>query len=197
MRQVLLAYATRQGSTRRVAEHLAERLRTHGIASTLLDVRSVPTGFDPRGFSSVVLVGSLHFGEHEPELRRFTVDHGEALRELPSAFLSLSMSEAMAEDPQQSEASRQDARARAQAALDSFLTETSLRPARALLVAGALYYGQHGALTRLRMDRAARRVAPDVEHHHDHEYMDWGSIDALAEALVDDLARRQRHLPTG
>lgn len=62
-----ILYATREGQTRRVAEGLADMLRTRGAAVDVFDVAHLPVSFELSQFGSVVLAASVHAGKHEPE----------------------------------------------------------------------------------------------------------------------------------
>lgn len=56
---VLVAYATAHGSTKQVAERIADRLRAAGVA---VDVRAAHDVDDPADYSAVVLGSAIHSG---------------------------------------------------------------------------------------------------------------------------------------
>lgn len=76
MKRVLVAYASRHGSTREVAEHVAETLRSAGVA---VDVMAATDVGHLRGYDTVVLGGALYTGRLLKDARRFLARHREAL----------------------------------------------------------------------------------------------------------------------
>lgn len=83
---MLVAYATRHGSTREVAEAVAETLREHGLE---VDVR--PTGEVEAlsGYDGVVLGGALYMGRLHHDARRFLAAQRAALAALPVAVFAM------------------------------------------------------------------------------------------------------------
>ena len=66
MRAVVL-YATREGHTRRIAEHIAAALREHGVEVDLHDVRTPRLSIDWSRYDWACVAASVHAGHHEPE----------------------------------------------------------------------------------------------------------------------------------
>src|SRR5215470_19159932 len=92
-------YATREGQGKRVAEHIADRLRTLRFDVDVRDVRDSPESIDMRACELAFLVASVHVGHHEREIIRFAKAHRLDLVRMSASFLSLTLSEAGAEDP--------------------------------------------------------------------------------------------------
>ena len=87
MRQlVLVAYATKRGSTREVAEAVAEELTTRGLETTVAPADEVA---DLAGFDGVVLGGSLYMGRWHADARGFLKRHREALAGVPLAVFAM------------------------------------------------------------------------------------------------------------
>jgi menaquinone-dependent protoporphyrinogen oxidase len=82
----LVAYATRHGSTRAVAEEVAERLRLGGWQ---VDVRPAGDVADLAGVDAVVLGGALYTGRWHPAARRFLRRHRAALATVPLAVFAM------------------------------------------------------------------------------------------------------------
>jgi menaquinone-dependent protoporphyrinogen oxidase len=83
---ILVAYATRYGSTEEVAEAIAATLRENGLP---VDCRSVRDVRDMAGYSAVVLGAPLYMYRWHRAARRFVSRHREALRQLPLALFAL------------------------------------------------------------------------------------------------------------
>jgi menaquinone-dependent protoporphyrinogen oxidase len=188
MKPVLVAFATREGQTRKIAEHVAATIRARGDEAELLDLGSgTKVDLDLAGYAAVVLAASVHLGRHERELVSFVKAHHEQLEQVPTAFLSVSLSEASVEDMTASFESRSDAAVDVKRMVDEFCHQTGFHPARVWPVAGALTYSQYGALVRFVMRRIARRAGQSTDTTHDHEYTDWKGLHGFVDALMMEL----------
>jgi len=83
---VLVAYATRYGSTQEVAEAVAAMLREHGLAVDIQPIRNVHT---LEGYGAVVLGAPLYIGHWHKDALQFLSQHREALTKLPLAIFAL------------------------------------------------------------------------------------------------------------
>ena len=84
---VLVAYATSRGSTRGIAERLADRLQQHGTPAT---AASVTDAVDVAGYEAVLLGSAVHGGKWLPEATRFAYAHADELRQCPLWLFSVS-----------------------------------------------------------------------------------------------------------
>jgi menaquinone-dependent protoporphyrinogen oxidase len=83
---VLVAYATRYGSTQEVAEAVADTLRLHGLAvdvAHMTDVRSL------EGYDAVVLGTAIYMFRLHKDARRFLARHSHALTSQRVAVFAL------------------------------------------------------------------------------------------------------------
>jgi menaquinone-dependent protoporphyrinogen oxidase len=83
---VLVAYATKHGSTREVAEAVAETLRERGFE---VQVRPASEVDDVGGYHGVVVGGALYTGRLHADARRFLNAHRRALAQLPLAVFAM------------------------------------------------------------------------------------------------------------
>ena len=183
MKPVVVLYATREGQTRSIAEYLAAIIRTRGFAASLYDAAHLPPGFKLEDYSLAVLAASVHQQRHESEIVNFVKRHREELESMPSAFLSVSLSEAAVEDDEASWENRAKAAVDVRAMIDEFLDKTGWIPSKIKAVAGALMYTKYNFLVRLVMKRIARQAGESTDIYHDHVYTDWAALDMF----VDDL----------
>ena len=170
-------YATREGQARHVAEHVAASLRAHGFETDVIDVRRLYGRVDWAAYQTALVVASVHVGHHEREMRRFVERYRDELHNIPAAFLSLTLSQAGAQDPGAPREKRDLAHADAVKMIDVFAAETGWLPARSLTVAGALAYTKYGFLTKLIMKRIARKAGASTDTSRDHEFTDWQAVD--------------------
>ena len=186
MRAVIF-YATREGHTRRIAEHLATELRRRTHEVELYDVKTVAGPIDWPPYDWACVAASVHAGHHEPEMIAFVKRHRQALERLGAAFLSVTLSEAGAEDVRAPKKRRERAAADAQQMIDVFLQETGWRPERVLPVAGALAYSRYNFLIRFVMKRIARKAGAPTDTSHDYEFTDWSKLDSfIRDSLFHD-----------
>src|SRR4051812_42147137 len=74
--RALIAYASKHGSTREVAERVAEVMRGDGLA---VDVMPAPEVGHLRGYDTIVLGGAIYAGRLHKDARSFLARHREAL----------------------------------------------------------------------------------------------------------------------
>jgi menaquinone-dependent protoporphyrinogen oxidase len=182
-------YATREGHTRRIAEHIAAELRATYVDVDVYDVNR-PTS--PIGWSRYIaacVAASVHAGHHEPEMVAFVKRHREDLARLGAVFLSVTLSEAGAEDPKAPNERRAQAAADAQRMIDVFIEETGWRPARALPVAGALAYSRYNFIVKFVMKRIARKAGAPTDTSRDYEFTDWAALDRFVREMIQATDR--------
>jgi menaquinone-dependent protoporphyrinogen oxidase len=171
MAKVLIVHASREGHTQRIAERLAETLRTDGH-----HVRLAPSNPFPgaSGADAVIVAASVHRGRHPLALMRAVRAHRRVLEHLPSAFLSVCLC-AAGTDPLQ--------RAEADGYVRDFLRRTGWTPDLATSAAGALRFDRYGFLKARLVRAMARRAAIDAELRGTVEFTDWDDIRRFAEAF--------------
>jgi menaquinone-dependent protoporphyrinogen oxidase len=87
MNTILVAYATRAGSTYEIAERVAEVLRTQGAA---VEVKPVSAVHELQSYSAVVVGSAIRMGHWLPEAVGFVRTNREALSRIPSAYFVVS-----------------------------------------------------------------------------------------------------------
>jgi menaquinone-dependent protoporphyrinogen oxidase len=92
---VLIAYASKHGSTREVADAIAAALEPSGHVA---DVRPAAAVDDPGAYDAVVLGAPLYMGRWHKDARAFVRRHRKALQRVPVAVFALGPLE---EDPAQ------------------------------------------------------------------------------------------------
>ncbi|MGW7263283.1 flavodoxin domain-containing protein [Streptomyces sp. NPDC054842] len=83
--KVLVTYGSTNGSTKEIAEKVADVLRTAGITAEVLPARSVT---DVDAYEAVLVGGALYAGRWHKDARRFTRRHSGALAQRPVWFFS-------------------------------------------------------------------------------------------------------------
>jgi menaquinone-dependent protoporphyrinogen oxidase len=174
-------FATREGQSERVADHIAHDLRTRGIDTDVVDVKHVHGEFDWFGYDAAFVVASVHLGHHEKEMVEFVRRSKRELERLQAPFLSLTLSAAGAELPDNPPQVREAAHADAERMIDGFVNETGWRPEHALTVAGALAYTRYNFFVKWVMKRIAHKAGFDGPATRDYEFTNWPSVDRFVE----------------
>jgi menaquinone-dependent protoporphyrinogen oxidase len=184
MKPLLIIYATREGQTRHIAEHLGATLGARQHSFDLVDAAHIPEGFSLTKYSAAIVSASLHMGRYEEEMARFVKRHLLELQQIPTVFLSVSLSERTVEDPNARPEERAQAQADVNRTVESFLAETGWYPSRIAAAAGALMYSKYNFVIRFIMKQIAKKVGGPVDTARDYEFTDWTKLDRLVEELV-------------
>ena len=85
-KSILLAYATRYGSTQEVAETITTTLREDGVK---VDIQPMQDVKNLDNYSAVVLGAAIYNARWHPEAHKFLSKYQETLRQLPVAIFAL------------------------------------------------------------------------------------------------------------
>jgi menaquinone-dependent protoporphyrinogen oxidase len=178
MTKILIAYGTTEGHTARIAECIADVIRSQGHEADVLDLKQSGNALmDP--YDAAIVGGSIHMGKHDEHVRNFVRRNRAALERLPSAFFSVSLA---------AHGDMENARAY----VESFQQETGWRPAQVGFFGGALLYRQYGFLKRLMMKRIVHSKPGNLslDTSRDHEYTEWDEVKRFAEDFLQRLASK-------
>ncbi len=184
--KVLIAYATKEGQTEAVAERLHDRLvQHHGLVVDLFHVGSDdPEPPELSSYEGVILAASVHMGRHEREMVRFVTEHRGELDARKTAFVSVSMAEATAENRATDFEIREHAAKEVHDDIERFFAECEWRSDEVFPVAGALMYSKYNIIVRWVMKRIARKEGNSTDTGRDHIYTDWNELDHFADEYV-------------
>jgi len=168
--KILVAYATRYGSTREVAEAAGTVLRGHGVDA---EVRSVKDVTALGGYAGVVLATPFYLGSMLKDATAFLERHRAALEVVPVALVALGPTQA---SDDMTEARKQ---------LDVALTKLDwLRP-----VAAEMFVGKYDPVRLRPLDKLiALPPASPLHGLGAHDERDWDAIRAWADALPGAMA---------
>lgn len=175
MARFLVAFASSEGQTEKIAHHVARRLEDAGHLTRLVDLKSGESEAGADECDAAILAGSVHRSKHHPALGSFVMRHTAALHGMPTAFLSVSLTAASKDD-------------RERRALDevvhAFLHDVGWQPDRVEYVAGAVHDRELGPIERLALHVIVD--AHGVERHPsgNTELTDWVRIDDFVHAFA-------------
>jgi menaquinone-dependent protoporphyrinogen oxidase len=185
-KRVGVFFATREGHTQRIAERIAADLRVLGFDVDLIAVQR-PLPFSLKNYSAAVLAASVHAGSHEKEMVQFVKDQRPELERIPTAFLSVTLSEAGAEMEGKTSIEHAQFAKDVDIMLGKFFQETKWHPTLAKPVAGALLYTRYNFLLRLIMRNIARKAGAATDTSRDYVYTDWVGLDKFVEDLATEI----------
>lgn len=171
-------YASTEGQAQRIAQRIADVLRSAGLTSEAIDVTSDDAAaVDWTSVRGVIVGASLHAGAHQKEAARFIRTHRDRLNARPSWFFSVSLGIA---------SQRPADKAAVQRLARLFPYQAQWCPRQVVCFAGRLAYTQYTWLTRLIMRHIARKEGGSTDTSRDHEYTNWAAVDSFAwQAAVD------------
>jgi len=189
MCEIPVFYATTEGQTRRIAERLAQLLRSRGFTSRAIDVGTAEAwSINWMDVRAIFLGASLHAGQHQASAAAFVRAHLRELGSCPATFFSVSLS-AASKLPQERAAARQLA--------EQFVAQTYWRPRSIVCLAGRLAYTQYGFFKRLVLRMIAKREGASTDTSCDHEYTDWSAVEQLAREMTDVVRYHDALIPLG
>ena len=167
MNSILVAYATKYGSTGEVADAVADRLRGHGLA---VDVKPVKEVRDLGAYDAVVFGAPFYMGAMLKEARTFLERQRTVLESKPVAFFALGPTSAA------------DDLAEASVQLDKALAKLPWLQR----VAAEMFVGKYDPAKLRFADRlVAKPPASPLHGLEAHDDRDWEAIGAWA----DDVSR--------
>jgi menaquinone-dependent protoporphyrinogen oxidase len=188
MKSIGIFYATREGQTRRIAEHVAATLGSRGFGVEVSNVQVGGRTVNLREYAAVILAASVHAGEHEREMVKFVKEYRVQLECLPAAFLSVTLSQAGAERPTATPEERGRFSADVEKMLSHFYEETGWHPHCVKRVAGALLYTKYGMLMRFVMKWIAKKAGAETDTSRDYEYTNWAALDSFTNEFADEIS---------
>jgi menaquinone-dependent protoporphyrinogen oxidase len=175
--KLLIIYGTGRGQTARIARYIAQRRIDGGDEVDVVDGRSIPASLALDHYDAVIVGASVNAGRFQRYIVDFVRVQRDQLRRMPSAFFSVSLTEAEPEPRQ---------RARAMHPIERFVEETGWQPDRIASFAGSIAYLRRRWLMRLIWRRLP---LPDgrgtgqpagATGTASYEYTDWEAVARFA-----------------
>ena len=181
MTDFLVVYGTTDGQTAKIANALANDLRSLGATAEVVNAASFPPS--PASYRAVVVAASVHAGEYQAEVAQWLGRYLVRLSARPTAFVSVCLG-----------VLQHDAAVDAEldAIMERFFEKTGWTPTVRKIVAGALPYTRYNVFKRWMMRRIVRKAGGDTDITRDHEYTDWADLFEFARTLIGLLRFERR-----
>ena len=85
--KVLIAYASKYGTTGEVAEKIGEVMKSKGAEVKVANIRDKP---DPKGYDAAVVGGAVYITMLNGKTKGFVARHRKTLKEIPVAYFVVS-----------------------------------------------------------------------------------------------------------
>jgi len=167
--KTLIAYASTEGQTRKIASRIAAQVRESGHDVRLEDIARRPRNLQAGDFEAVIIAASVHQEKHQEDIETFVASSRSLLAARPTMFLSISLAAAF-----------EDSRKDAERYIASFTKNSGWKPDRSLAVAGALRSGEYDYYQQQILEYVVLKDHNIINVERDYEFTDWK---ALAEAV--------------
>ena len=174
-----ILYATSEGQTKKIADHIADQLHRYNYDVHKLKGKSVFTDFDLKAYEGAIIGVPVHRGEYPGYMKKLIRHYRDELHQMPSAFFSVSLTEA-----EEDEMKRQEI----QQIINRFLSDVDWHPTVIASFAGAVPFSRYGFIKKLIMRSIMRRRVGEVDVSKDYEYTDWVSVDEFVDQFESHLA---------
>jgi menaquinone-dependent protoporphyrinogen oxidase len=171
---VLIAYGTTEGQTRKIAERVAKDVSDRGHSIELHDALEPDAHLDLDKFHAFVLAGSVHQEQHQKVIKNFATAHSERLNASPAAFISVSLSAAL-----------EETRSEAQRYVDQFVLLTGWQPRMTLLLGGAVRFDEYDYFQQQVVKFIVMRGGLASEDGADREFTDWEALDSFVDEFLE------------
>jgi menaquinone-dependent protoporphyrinogen oxidase len=171
---VLIAYGTTEGQTRKIAEWAAKYVHDRGHAVELYDsADDLESHLDLNAFQAFVIAASVHQEQHQKVIKNFATAHREVLNIRPSAFISVSLSAVL-----------EDTRPEAQNYVDRFISLTGWQPHITLLLGGALRFTEYDYFQEQIVKFIVMKGGVVSRAGIDREFTDWNALAGFLDAFL-------------
>jgi menaquinone-dependent protoporphyrinogen oxidase len=175
--KILVTYATSEGHTRKIGRQVTDRIANAVHAVELLDLGNV-ADIELRRFDGAILAASVHMGHYQRSLTDFVAKQFKTLKEVPTLFLSVSLSAAGHDTEDWSGLDR---------IMTDFVEATGWTPDRVEQVAGAYMPSQYDIFRRFIMRRIIATKDAKTDLSSDHDYTDWRALDRIIDDWINSL----------
>ncbi|MFA5951057.1 MAG: flavodoxin domain-containing protein [Hyphomicrobium sp.] len=169
--KVLVSYASKLGHTHKIASHVANLISNDGHQAVLLDCARTAQDTDLGAFHAVVVLSAVYKLEHHEKVIQFILRHGEALKRLPTAMISISLSVALDEG-------YDDAMGYA----EILASTTRWRPSLTLLLGGGICIDHRDQVNPKIIEGVVAASAPTSTRMY--EFTDWEFLESFVRSFM-------------
>lgn len=167
-----ILYLTRDGQTKKIAEHIAAELEGEVALISLRDLPQ-PSAGQLAQFDCIVIGASIRYGHFDPILEQFIGPHYALLNQKKSAFFSVNLT------------ARKDNRntPKTNVYTRKLLTRIQWQPDLVEVMAGALLYPRYTFFDRFMIRFIMTITKGDTDTRKEYEYTDWRKVSLFAQKI--------------
>jgi menaquinone-dependent protoporphyrinogen oxidase len=174
--RILILFATIEGHTRKIVEHLSAMLEKAGHTVRLIDTTSEEAAPAADEFDASIIAAPVHIGTFPASMRRYVKANAETLMARPGAFVSVSLAAASSEETEIAEVADY---------VEEFSKETGWWPVSVHHAAGALKYTEYDFFRRWMLKRIVGKDGGPTDTSRDFEFTDWDALDQFVTDFVE------------
>lgn len=178
---ILVGYHSKEGQTRKIAEHVACRMRTTGATVDVREIAEEPT---IAAYDGVVIGDPIYATKHTRPMRRYLRRHRDELSSRPTACFQVSLTSTNPDEEHTRTANE---------LLDALAEQTGFTPTLRACFAGSLAYSHYGPLKKRLMRWISSHEGGDTDMSRDYEYTDWDAVDRFADDVIAMVNDRVEH----
>ena len=177
MSDVLVIYATVEGQSRKIAEHVCDHTVRLGRNARVLDAANTPHDLALSTYDAVLVVAPIHMGRHHQAAVHFARDNAPRLQKGGAALISVSMHAAELEPGDLDEC---------RLYVDELAAETGWIPEATYYAAGALKFATYDFFKRWMMRRivADKGLEKEQANRDELEFTDWRALEMFVEGFL-------------
>ncbi|MBA8903141.1 flavodoxin domain-containing protein [Phyllobacterium sp. P30BS-XVII] len=174
----LVLYSSIEGQTRKIAEAIASHLEA--LRHTVMLSETNQLGFaDPGVGDGIILCAPVHSAHYPSPFIHYVRGWAPVLNDMPSAFISVSLSIASSDIAEQEEARNYGT------ALSS---ETGWIPKAVLNCAGALKYSEYDYFKKWMLKRISATEDGPIDARRDYELTNWSAVKTFVNEFIQSIA---------
>lgn len=177
---ILIAYSSVEGQTRKIASFAAEFFENRGWQVALQNTAGMMEFILNRP-DAAILLAPVHAGRYPTPFTHFVAQEAEWLNSIPSAFVSVSLS-IVSDVPEE--------RQEGEDYPTALLAETGWQPLAIHNAGGALRLTDRDFFKRWMVRRLARNV-PEQAGKGDREFTDWAALELFCSEFANEIGRRR------
>ncbi len=171
MAQILIVFGTTQGQTRKIAEVIAEEMRSMQHVVDFFESSLISPNINLEKYDAIVVGASVHSGGYQKSIKNWVKKNAFALRNKKAAFFSVCLG--IFENDEK-------VRNKERKFVQDFLLENNWKPQKTAMFAGALPYSKYNWLVKYWMKRISKKAGGDTDTSHDYEYTNWNEVGNFA-----------------
>jgi len=185
MAQILIAYATKNGQTLKIADFIGNELMKMGHRVDFYNCEQKYDA-DPGQYHAVIVGGPVRFSSLPKPLEKWVRNHCAHLQARPTVFFSVCLGILQKENERVQNEERQ--------IVENFFAKTHWHPVDWTIFAGALKYSQYNWFLKRLMHWISKKAGRTTDMSIDYEYTHWADVQAFVQK-VDSFVQRHSEQP--